>query len=138
MRDKQRFVIDTGIFVSAAFWGGLPEKAIEKATLDGVLIFSESTSLELISVFNYEKFDALASREVRAAFLLKFADVSEMVIVQAPIKECEDPNDDKILEAAFYGKADLVIASDKKIKKLHPFRQIPVLSPAQFLAWDLP
>ena len=129
----KRIVIDTGILLSATVWHGVPAKAVEKARDEGTLIFSDATMAELTRVLAYEKFDAYMSIETRRDVIRQFARSAEFVAVLDPIRECEDPNDDIILEAAFYGNADCVIASDKKIAKMHPFRGIPIFSPAQFV-----
>jgi len=85
---------------------------------------------------SYPKFDAYLSLETRLELARGFSSIAEFATVTEPIRECEDPNDDIILEAAFYGLADFVIASDKKIAKMHPFRRIPILSPTQYVAWS--
>ena len=131
---SRRFVIDTGILISAALAEqGTPNQAVCAAIDSGTLIFSADTLAELVRVFNYEKFDRFVSRERRAQMLLAFGTVSDIVVVSEMVRECEDPNDDMILEAALAGHADCIIASDKKLSKMHPFRGIPIVSPADFL-----
>jgi putative PIN family toxin of toxin-antitoxin system len=130
---RKRIVIDTGILISASIWGGVPREALRKAKEDCVLIFTQDTLLELTRVLSYSKFDAYLSLETRLELARGFSSIAEFAVVTEPIRECEDPNDDIILEAAFYGLADFVIASDKKIAKMHPFRRIPILSPAQYV-----
>lgn len=49
------------------------------------------------------------------------------------IKACRDPDDDKFLSLAIAIKADCLITGDGRLKELHPFRGIPILSPADFL-----
>jgi uncharacterized protein len=129
---RKRIVVDTGVIISASLWGGEPAKALDKAIDEGTLLFTNDTMRELIRVLAYEKFDAVLSNESRRAIAYDLASRADFVTVLEAIQECEDPNDNIILEAAFYGKADFVIASDKKINKMHPFRQIPIYSPAQY------
>lgn len=50
------------------------------------------------------------------------------------IEECRDPKDNKILEVAVEGKADVIVTGDKDLLVLHPFRGIPIIGPAEFLA----
>ena len=129
---SRRIVIDTGILISASIWGGVPRQALNKAIDSCVLIFTQGTLLELTRVLSYNKFDAYLSLETRLELVRGFSSVAQLATVGVPIRECEDPNDDIILEAAFYGQADCVIASDKKIAKMHPFRGIPIFSPTQY------
>ena len=49
------------------------------------------------------------------------------------VNECRDPKDDKILELALSGKADLIISGDKELLVLNPFRAMQIQSVDQFL-----
>jgi predicted nucleic acid-binding protein len=60
-----------------------------------------------------------------------------LVEVTERVKECRDPKDDKFLELAVNGNATLIVSGDKDLQVLHPFRNIPVLSPREFLDTDL-
>jgi predicted nucleic acid-binding protein len=50
-----------------------------------------------------------------------------------PIEACRDSDDDKFLELAVEGEADLIISGDSDLLVLHPFEGIAILSPAGFL-----
>jgi uncharacterized protein len=49
------------------------------------------------------------------------------------IAACRDPTDDKFLELAVSGKADLIVSGDGDLLALNPFRGIPILAPAAFV-----
>jgi uncharacterized protein len=49
------------------------------------------------------------------------------------IKACRDPKDDKFLELAVNGRADLIISGDKDLLVLHPFMGIAIVMPATYL-----
>jgi predicted nucleic acid-binding protein len=49
------------------------------------------------------------------------------------IVACRDPTDDKFLELAVSGNADLILSGDKDLLTLHPFRGIPIVTPAAFV-----
>ena len=52
------------------------------------------------------------------------------------VRECRDPEDDKYLALAFDGQADVIVSSDvRHLLSMHPWRGIPILSPANFLAF---
>ncbi|HEY3848734.1 MAG TPA: putative toxin-antitoxin system toxin component, PIN family, partial [Acetobacteraceae bacterium] len=51
---------------------------------------------------------------------------------------CRDPTDDKFLELAVSGKADLILSGDKDLLTLHPFRSIPIVAPATFVLGSCP
>ena len=46
----------------------------------------------------------------------------------------DDPKDDKFLECAVAGGADVIVSGDKHLLRLGSYRGIRVLSPADFLA----
>lgn len=49
------------------------------------------------------------------------------------IRACRDPKDDKFLEVAVAGRADVLVSGDADLQSLHPFENVPILSPASFL-----
>jgi len=56
------------------------------------------------------------------------------VVVLESVTDCRDPDDNKFLELALSGKADLIITGDADLLSLHPWRGIAILSPADYLA----
>jgi predicted nucleic acid-binding protein len=59
----------------------------------------------------------------------------EMIDVVSLIAECNDPKDDKFLNLAIDGRADVIISRDPDLLVLHPFRNILVLNPSDFILW---
>ena len=49
------------------------------------------------------------------------------------ITGCRDPKDDKFLELAVNGHADLIVTGDRDLLALNPFRGIPIVTPAAFV-----
>jgi predicted nucleic acid-binding protein len=47
---------------------------------------------------------------------------------------CCTPKDDKFLEAALATQTDCILSGDADLLDLTPFREIPILRPAEFLA----
>ena len=58
----------------------------------------------------------------------------EIVEVVQQVRACRDPHDDKFLEAAVNGRADVIITGDKDLLELHPFRGIAIVGPADYLS----
>ena len=50
-----------------------------------------------------------------------------------PVRECRDPKDDKFLEVALNGKADLILTADADLLALIPWQGIAILSPARYV-----
>jgi predicted nucleic acid-binding protein len=57
---------------------------------------------------------------------------AELVTISERIAACRDPTDDKFLELAVSGHADLIVSGDADLLALNPFRGIPVLKPALY------
>ena len=53
--------------------------------------------------------------------------------VSRVVRECRDPKDDKFLEVALNGKADLIVTGGADLLALHPWRDIAILSLTKYL-----
>jgi uncharacterized protein len=129
-----RCVVDTNVFVSAGvFSPSVPRQAVSKALKGGLLLFSEYTMDELKEVLFRSKFDRYVSREERALFLAQLGSVAEFVPIIQLLRECRDPKDDKFLEVALNGRADVIITGDADLLAMHPWRGIEILSAGDYL-----
>jgi uncharacterized protein len=132
-----RFVVDTNVFVSAIVLPlSVPRKAVDKALDKGVLLFSEATMTELGEVLFRSKFDPYCGIEDRMAFLGQLRSTAEFVPVIQVVRECHDPKDDKFLEVALNGRADLILTGDADLLAMNPWRGIAILSPADYSRVD--
>ena len=57
---------------------------------------------------------------------------AELVTIKERIVACRDPTDDKFLELAVSGYADLIVTGDLDLLVLDPFRGIPIITPVVF------
>ena len=64
--------------------------------------------------------------------LAKLMAAAELVTITERIAACRDPTDDKFLELAVNGHADLIVSGDSDLLALNPFRDIPIVTPAMF------
>ncbi|MFH1633286.1 MAG: putative toxin-antitoxin system toxin component, PIN family [Chloroflexota bacterium] len=129
-----RLVFDTNVIVSALlFEESTPGKAFFGALRKGVVLTSDDTYLELSEVIRRKKFDRYISRIERERFLLVFLRTAALVEVTEIISACRDPKDDKFLELAVNGQADIVISGDDDLLLLNPFRGIVIITPGEFL-----
>ena len=58
---------------------------------------------------------------------------AELVTITEQITACRDPKDDKVLEMAVNGPADLIVSDDADVLALNPFQEIPIVTPATFV-----
>ena len=131
----ERVVLDTNVLISAALWPqGPPRSAVDAvARRSGVLLFSDETFDELRTRLLKKKFDPYVSRMMRAAFLARLRAVSEWIWIAGSRMGCRDPDDDKMLETAQMGKADVLVSGDQDLLTMAGFAGIPILSPAAFV-----
>jgi putative PIN family toxin of toxin-antitoxin system len=81
-----------------------------------------------------EKFDRYRSIFARQRYFQYLAEFVEEISVSTKVSVCRDPKDDKLLELAIDGRADLIITGDKDLLVLNPFRNIPIITPLEYLA----
>ena len=128
-----RIVVDTNIFVSTALKrGSLPHIALFQASRHCVLLKSLETEAQFFEVIARPFLSALIADEARA-WLSRVMRAAELVAITEKIAACRDPTDDKFLELAVNGNADLIVSGDKDLLVLNPFRDIPIVAPATFV-----
>jgi putative PIN family toxin of toxin-antitoxin system len=102
------------------------------AALDnGEIFLSRPTFVELAEVLGRKKFDRYLTRDEREQFLAILLREANVVEVTEKVRVCRDPKDDKFLELAVRGGASCLVTGDQDLLVLHPFRGVPVLTPAQ-------
>ena len=127
MTASDRFVADTNVLVSFVLRpNSTPGRAITRALLDHLMVFSETTYAELEQVLMRAKFDRYVSKRQRRTALRLLKDAALHVETNEAIQACSDPRDDRILEAAVAGGAKLILSGDKALLALNPFRDITI------------
>ena len=113
----------------------LPERAVLRAIYGSHrLIVSQAVEDEYCHVLLRAKFDRYVTRERRQGVLDLLLIAAVRVEPAIKISECADPKDNKYLELAAAGGADVIVSSDKRhLLALHPWRGVKILSPAEFL-----
>jgi uncharacterized protein len=134
MRVARRLVVDTNVFASAIiFPRSVPRRLVDDALDQGVVLFSDVTMSELTEVLSRSKFARYVSRRERELFLAQIGSTAEFVPIIRLVRECRDPKDDKFLEVALNGRADVIVTGDADLLSLNPWKEIAILSPADFL-----
>jgi uncharacterized protein len=132
---RERIVVDTNVLVSRVL---LPQsiagRAVRSAVDAGQLLVSEATMQELAEVVARAKFDPYLSIVERQEFIRLLGRIVELVPIVRQVRACRDPRDDKFLEVAVNGRADLMITGDRDLLALDPFMGITITSPAGYLA----
>jgi putative PIN family toxin of toxin-antitoxin system len=128
-----RVVLDTNVLVSAALKReSTPGMAVLVVERHHVLLKSPATEDQLFAVVARPYFVSLIDADTRV-WLEKLMVGAESVTIIERIAACRDPTDDKFLELAVNGHADLIVSGDADLLALNPFRHIPIVRPAQFM-----
>lgn len=134
-RAVQRVVLDTNALISRLLVpGSTPAKAVTRALRESELLVSEQTLKELADVLSRRKFDRYVSHEERQTLFRHLSRVAVYIPVFQRITACRDERDNKFLELAVCGQADVIVSGDSDLLDLHPFRGISILCPADYLA----
>ena len=126
-------VVDTNVYISAILFGGKPEEIRHLAREGRIEILgSEHILAEIADVlkkkFNWSDWQILHAIE----------DIKETATLITPKEAVSiirgSKSDNRILECASEGKADYIISGDTKhLQSLKKFRNIPILSPSEFI-----
>jgi uncharacterized protein len=128
-----RIVLDTNVLVSAALKrNSTPAAAAGAVERGDVLLKSLATERQLLEVVARPYFIPLITDETRA-WLRKLMSAAELVMITERITACRDPTDDKFLELAVSGHADVIVSGDADLLTLDPLRGIPIVTPAAFM-----
>lgn len=134
MRTSPKFIFDTNTFVSLAFFPSLTIRgAVKKAETLGEIILSYDTLSELEGVLLRKKFDKYLSIEDRLEFISRVETRYRVIKTALTLSDCRDPKDNKFLELAISVKASALITGDQDLLVLHPFRNVPIIKPSDFL-----
>ena len=127
-----RAVLDTNVLISGLLWRGAPHEC---------LLSAEAGLYELVlaeSIFE----------ELRDKLIHKFGNSSEEADeILIGLRRCAtlviptgrsgwvlaDPDDDKFIESALIGHADVIVSGDHHLLDLIAVEGVPILTPRQFL-----
>ena len=127
-----KVVFDTNIFISAfVIPGSQAEKAILRI-IEGrdVLLLSKGILDELLIVLS-TKFSRDKEEISRVAVIL--SEMAEWVVPSEKIKVLNDDPDNRILECAVSGNADVIVTGDKELLRLGGYEKTKIISLKEYL-----
>lgn len=131
-----RLVVDTNVLISALLAPlGTPRRLLDELSASAAtLLFSDQTFAELAIRLAKPKFDPYRTSEQMDLFLDWLVELGEWVTPGFEVTACRDPDDDRFLAVALAVEADCLISGDRDLLDLHPFEDLPIMTPADFLA----
>ncbi|MCY3728092.1 MAG: putative toxin-antitoxin system toxin component, PIN family [Nitrospira sp.] len=128
------FVFDTNVIISALLFNdSVPGRAFSLALNHGRILVSGALVGELSRVLGRDRFDRYVTREERDEFLGSLIRESELIEITEAVQVCRDPKDDQVLELAVNGNATYIVTGDADLLALNPFRDVEIVTPAEFL-----
>ncbi len=115
---------------------GCSVPALNAISRSRFVLYSEATLLEIAETLFKKKFDKYFSAAARSQILSDFERIATCIQGTTTIEACRHPKDDKFLELAVDGNADLILSGDQDLLVLSPFRGIPIVTPTQYLVED--
>jgi putative PIN family toxin of toxin-antitoxin system len=132
-----RAVIDTNVLVSAVI---LPKSHVgqivprlQEAAF--VPLYHAQLLAELIHV--------LGRRRIQQRFHITIEDIqaiTDLIVLRGqcvePVRHfevCRDPKDNFLLDIAFAAQADVIVSGDEDLLVLHPFGNVRIVTPREFL-----
>jgi putative PIN family toxin of toxin-antitoxin system len=124
-------VLDSNVYVSAFVFGGNPRAILEMAE-QGLFEVSiaEPIATEVERILT-EKFSWPDERVHQTMSYM--AEVARLIVPEQTVTACIDPDDNRVLECALEAHAHVIVTGDAHLLKLHPYREILILTPKQFL-----
>ncbi len=129
-----RVVLDTNVAISALLFTGIASEIVplwQKGAI--TVLLSREILEEYFRVLAYPKFQ-LSEGEIKGLIeeeLLPFVQIIKPGTRIRIVKR--DPSDNKFLECAVAGKADVLISGDKELLAIRHYRQVRVQTPSRFL-----
>ena len=128
------WVFDTNVLISANLKPkSVPRQAYDKALAEGTLMRSAQTLEEFVRKIALPKFDKYLNASAKVRAIAEYQASSVVIVVTPAVHASRDEDDNMFLDIALAAHADCIVTGDPHLLTLHPFKTIPILSPADFL-----
>ena len=133
-----RAVIDTNVLASALIRRQGVSGQVLRHLRDGgfTIVYSVPLLMEMVEVLSrpqiQQKYHILPDDLTALINLVRLR--GELVSPDRVIDACRDPKDNRFLEAAVEGDADVIVSGDADLLDMREFEKIPILRVSEFLA----
>ena len=128
-----KLVLDTNIFISAFYWGGNPQKIIDKI-IEGTdeLYISDKILKEISAVMSRPKFKS--TQDIIERYIKTIEKIGKKVFISGEIKGiCRDKEDDDKIECGITSGADFLITGDNDLLILGNYQNLKIISINDYL-----
>jgi putative PIN family toxin of toxin-antitoxin system len=128
-----KLVLDANVFISAFYWGGNPQKIIDRI-IEGIdkLYISNEILHEVAAVMTRPKFKS--SSETIEKYTRAIEKIGQKVFIPGNIRGiCRDKDDDDKIECGILGGADYIITGDDDLLALKNYQHIKIVTIREYL-----
>ena len=131
-----RIVFDTNVYISAALFGRRAETVMKLASAGQVYLI---TSEAILAELSRKLLGKLAwSDDQTQLFVDMIRELAEVVAPDITLDVVPDDEDDnRIVECAVAGQADLIVTFDKDLLRLKAYEMIGIITPRQLTFYGL-
>jgi len=128
-----RAVVDTNVYISAFLYPDRPIfQIVHQAARRRYHLLSSPAIIREVGRVMREDLDWEVTERIR--HLKTLAKTAEIVIPRLTLDVIrEDPPDNRILECAVEGRANLIVSGDRHLRRLKVYQSIPIVRPIDFL-----
>ena len=131
-----RVVFDTNVYISAALFGRRAETVMQMASAGQIQLITSEVILTELERKLWEKMGWSESRA--QLFSDTIRDLAEIVAPEIRLDVVPDDEDDnRIVECAVAGEANLIVTFDKDLLRLKSYEMIGIITPRQLTFYGL-
>jgi len=128
-----KLVLDANVFISAFYWGGNPQRIIDRI-IEGIdkLYYSNEILNEIAAVMGRPKFKS--SPETIEKYIRAIEKTGKKVFIPGNIRGiCRDKDDDDKIECGILSGADYIITGDDDLLTLKKYQHIKIVTIKEYL-----
>lgn len=127
-----KIVIDTNVFISAVFFGGVPLKVLQS-------VISKQNdayiSPEIWDEYNdvIERMTKKYPSRLKQQLIDEVFKLFKVIIPSSEISICRDPEDDKFISCALDAECVYIVSGDDDLLSLENIGDVTICTPSEFL-----
>ena len=127
-----KIVIDTNVFISAVFFGGLPLKVLQTVIAKQNEAY---ISPEIWDEYNdvIERMTRKYPSRLKQQLIDEAFKLFKVVIPSSEITICRDPDDDKFISCAIDAECRYIVSGDDDLLSIKSVEDILICTPSEFL-----
>ena len=122
-----RVVFDTNVYISALLFDGPPRQILELARKRQVILIASDDVINETAKKLKSKFSWPEHRIQQ--FVRQMSKLAEVYNPRLRLSVIDDEPDNRVLECAIAGKANIIISGDNHLLKLKSYEKIPIQKP---------